>query len=180
MIVLEDKFYNVSDYNKYRYTTSLLANTIKHMDTTEPKYFTKFRQFIEKRLDLVDNRFDLIDNRFDLVDNRFDSIDQRLNGLDENIDSLAISTKNQFDEFGGEFSGLKTEFIKLKTEMNSRFEMVDYEISDIKNTMATKEEVKDILSHIGRYEVRTQNIEETLKSDHEPRIKNLEKSLLAI
>lgn len=143
------------------------------MDTTEPKYFTEFRKYIEKR-------FDLVDNRFDSVDNRFDSIDQRLNDVDENIDSLAISTKNQFDEFGGEFSGFKTEFIKFKTEMNNRFEMVDYEISIIKNTMATKEEVKDILSYIGRYEIRTQNIEETLKADHEPRIKNLEKSLLAI
>ncbi len=108
------------------------------MNETEPKYFTEFRQYIEKRF----------------------------NESDEKIDDLAISTANQLNEF--------------KMEMNSRFEMVDYEISDIKNTMATKEEVEDILFHIGRYEVRTQNIDEKLKSDHEPRIKNLEKVLLTI
>jgi hypothetical protein len=49
---------------------------------------------------------------------------------------------------------------------------------DIKD-MATKLDVKEILAHIGRYEIRAQNHEHTLHQDHKPRIRELEKKIFA-
>lgn len=56
---------------------------------------------------------------------------------------------------------------------------LEYELSVVRNEMATKEEVREILSHIGRYEVRAQNTEAVVHEDHKPRIVGLEKTVFA-
>ncbi len=56
-------------------------------------------------------------------------------------------------------------------------EDLEYEINEIKREMATKDDIKGIHEHIGRYEVRAQNVEQILLQDHKPRIADLEKEV---
>ncbi len=122
------------------------------MPETEPLYFKEFRIHIDKKFGEVDKKFEGVDRKFEGVNNK---IDDKIAGVNGNIDSLAASTVNQFNE------------------MDLRFDRLDNEIGGIKESM------EKIEAHIGRYEIRAQNIEEILLKDYKPRLKALEKTVFA-
>ena len=94
-----------------------------------------------------------MDQRFDVVDQKFVSMDKKFEGI---IEGLAISTANGF------------------RDMEFRFDGIENDIFGIKESM------EKIEAHIGRYEIRAQNIEGILSEDVKPRISELEKAFLAI
>jgi hypothetical protein len=174
------------------------------MKEKEPTYFKKFREHIDKKFDEAETKTDksiiesetrtsklieksIVDSEVrtgkliekSIVDSEVRTgklieksiVDSEVRTgklIEKSIDDLAITTYNQYYEV-----------IKRLDKHDERFDNIEYEIGSIKQNMATKDDVKEILSHIGRYEVRAQNIEETLLQDHKPRIANLEKEVFA-
>lgn len=68
-------------------------------------------------------------------------------------------------------------FVDLQKQMDERFAAVDYELSVLRQTMATKDDICSLDAHIGRFERRFQNIEEIVLQDHSPRIRALEEEV---
>ncbi len=96
------------------------------------------------------------------------------NKIDSSINDLILTmtdtmiTKEEFEE------GLD----EIRKDMATKEDIKNMATKeDIKN-MATKEDMKGIHEHIGRYEVRAQNIEQILLQDHKPRIASLEQAFL--
>ena len=100
-------------------------------------------------------------------------IDQKFIEADKNmkssIEELAISTARGFSEMDRRFDKIhedfatKSDLYETETRLGRKIDKLD-------------ERVEKIEGHIGRYEIRAQNIEEIML----PRIKNLEKAFLAI
>lgn len=84
------------------------------------------------------------------------------NDIETSIRELALMIKDTV--------ATKAELQEVRDEMATK--------EDIKD-IATKSDVKEILAHIGKYEIRAQNHEETLHQDHKPRIVDLEKKVFA-
>lgn len=87
-------------------------------------------------------------------------IESSIDDIKTSINDLAVSIKDT---------------VATKSDISD----LEYELSLIRNEMATKQEVHEMLVHIGRYEVRSQNTEDTLHNDHKPRIIDLEKKVFA-
>jgi len=88
---------------------------------------------------------------FRVIDKKFEEMDERLDDIDSKL-----------AEHDVEFEGI-----------NNRLDRIESDVRD------TKESVSKIEGHIGRYEVRAQNIEAILLEDHKPRIKELERIVFA-
>lgn len=97
--------------------------------------------------------------------------------IDENtksIDKLAIITNDRFNVVESRLDTVETKLDKIDVDLtgvDSRLDRLESDVYKIKDTIGKIE------GHIGRYEIRSQNIEETLKQDHGPRIKELERIL---
>lgn len=128
------------------------------MNETEPFYIKELKEQIGRIDHKIDEvlvstaeEFRRIDKRFDQVDERFDKIDRRFELVDE-----------KFSKIDNEFEGV-----------NNRLDRLESSNAEI------KEDISKIEGHIGRYEVRAQNIEAILLEDHKPRIIALEKEVFA-
>jgi len=108
---------------------------------------------------LIDKKFEEMDERLDGIDGRLDSMDLRFNGIDSRLDGIDSKLVKHDIEFEG---------------INNRLDRIESDTHDI------KESIGKIEGHIGRYEVRAQNIEAILLEDHKPRIKELEEVFFAI
>ena len=122
------------------------------MHETEPLYFREFRKHFDNKIDSSIN--DLILTMTDTMITK----EEFEEGLDEIRKDMA--TKEDIKNMA-----TKEDIKNMATK------------EDIKN-MATKEDMKGIHEHIGRYEVRAQNIEQILLQDHKPRIASLEQAFL--
>ena len=139
------------------------------MNEEEPQYFKEFRLGIN-------NKFDGIDKRFDIINKRFDCIDQKLETVEKSVNDLAIITYNQYQEVIKRLDGHDERFEQIDArfdQIDERFNRVDSDIYDLKDS------VTKIEGHIGRYEIRAQNIEQILLQDFKPRIQALEKEVFA-
>ena len=96
--------------------------------------------------------------------------------VSDEVGSLAAMTVNEFKKVHKKFDEIEEKMVTKE------------ELEDIKKIMATKEDIRDmatkhdikeILEHIGRYEIRTQNVENILLQDYKPRIADLEKEVFA-
>ena len=131
------------------------------MNETEPKYFTEFRNHIDRRFDTVETNI--------------------IKQTEKIVESLAISTANEFREIYKRFNEIDNRFDGIDNRfkgIDKRFDVIEYEIIGIKQEikgLATKEDFNEIKSLIGSYEIRSRKIEEILLDDHKPRIKELEK-----
>lgn len=106
--------------------------------------------------------------------------------------TVLVTLSKSFNEFRSDFDGTITaimqEFKFQREYMDKRFDAledrlgtVEYDVAMIKHTMtttmATKEDIGKIDSHIGNMERRLQNTESIVLKDHRPRIRVLEKSV---
>ncbi len=122
------------------------------MIETEPQYFIKFREHIDKK---------------------FDNIDKKFVELQQDVEDIAIMTAKNTSEISKIKENMVTkEDIKDMVVKSDIEYMVTTE--DIKD-MATKEDLKPITQLIGSYEIRAKNIDQILIQDHKPRIAALEK-----
>ena len=133
------------------------------MQEKEPLYIKELK--IDLKNDIKELR---IDFKSDIKELRIDfksDIKELKDHLDEKIEKevggLAIMTANHF--------------FRIEKEMAINKEELKDDIREIHQTMATKEDLKPILQHIGAYEMRARNIEDILLHDHKPRIVDLEK-----
>ena len=117
------------------------------MPEKEPLYFKKFREHFETHEPLYFKKFK------------------------EEFNDFVDITAKSFDSIE------KRMATKEDTATKSDIGHLEYELSLIRNEMATKQEVHEMLAHIGRYEVRSQNAEDTIHNDHKPRIIDLEKKV---
>jgi archaellum component FlaC len=86
------------------------------------------------------------------IDKKFENFEKHIDKkIDDKIDNLAVSIQKQFRELDFNFDGIQNEIAGVKENMGK------------------------IEAHIGRYEVRAQNIEEILLEDYKPRLNALEK-----
>ena len=122
------------------------------MPEKEPLYIKELRKEMRARFDQVDQKFDQVDKKIGKEVGELASMTaQHFLRIEEKM-----ATKDDIKEVRDEMAEMKVE---LRDEM--------------------KDNVKEILSHIGRYEVRAQNVEDILLKDHKPRIIELEKKAFA-
>ncbi len=97
------------------------------------------------------------------IDKRFDQVEVK---IDKEVECLARSTANYFNEIEKDIHVMKEEIKEVKEELR--------EIDEKLATKAEKSDIDKVLKHIGSYEIRARNVEETLHEDHKPRIIDLE------
>ena len=154
------------------------ANGFREMDRRFEEVDKRFNE-IDGRLDSMDVRFDGIDKRLDSMDARFNGIDKRLdsmdarfNGIDKRLDSMDVrfdGIDRKLDSIDLRFDGIDKRLDIEFDGINNRLDRLESDVVDIKDSIGKIE------GHIGRYEVRAQNIEQILLQDHKPRITELEK-----
>ncbi len=174
----------------------LNTNRQTHMNEAEPLYFTKFREHIDHKFSKIDEKFEGIDKRFEGLDKKFEAIDKRFEGLDKKFETYIPQYFKDFQvHIDKKFNAMDT---KIESEVNGLAVMIkdnfvtkdEFEdgLNEIRDTMATKEDIKDmatkndiriVIEHIGSYEIRAKNIEDILLKDHKPRIIDLEKEVFA-
>ena len=93
------------------------------------------------------------------IDKRFDSVESK---IEKEVGDLAAMTKREFDRVDERFDNLER-----------RVGHLELDVSELKDS------VVKIEGHIGRYEIRSQNVEQILLQDHKPRIIDLEKAVFA-
>ena len=120
------------------------------MNETEPNYITELRNHIDDKIENTEPRY-FKEFKKDIKKH-----------IDGSINELAVMIKDTV--------ATKDDIQEIWANMVTK--------DDLKN-FATKEDVKEILSHIGRYEIRAQNIEDIILQDHKPRIKDIEKEVFA-
>ena len=128
---------------------------------------------MDEKLDGIDGRLDGIDERLDGIDSRLDGVDGRLGGIDGRLDGI----DGRLDGIDNRLDGIDSKLVKHDIEfegINNRLDRIESDNRD------NKESIGKIEGHIGRYEVRAQNIEAILIEDHKPRIKDLENVVFAI
>lgn len=85
------------------------------------------------------------------------------------INELAVMVQKGFADVDRRFDAIDRRFeaIDQRSEASDkRAEGLEYEIAMIKQTMATKDDIRDLDAHIGRFERRFQKIEEIVLDDH--------------
>lgn len=125
------------------------------MNETEPKYFIEFRKHIDNKFETIDKRFDDMDKKIDMK-------------IDKTVGDLAISIKLQFEEqeqnlkeYMHENFASKLDLYETEVRIRDKFEILD-------------ERLEKIEGHIGRFEIRSQNLEQIVLKDYKPRIEALE------
>ncbi len=121
------------------------------MNETEPVYIKELKEQIGRIDHKIDEVLISTAKEFRRIDERFDEVDERFNGIDERFSKADL----EFDS------------------VNNRLDRLESSNAEI------KEDISKIEGHIGRYEVRAQNIEAILLEDHKPRIIALEKEVFA-
>lgn len=116
----------------------------------EPKYFTEFRKHI----------------------------DGKFAETNKNIDSLAVSTAKEFHNIYDKFDRIDEKFEEQKEFMFENFATKD-DLYAVETRLGGRidgidEKLEKIEGHIGRYEIRAQNIEQILLKDLKPRVDKLE------
>ena len=133
------------------------------MNETEPKYFAEFRkEFLGVKNELGSFRVH--------VDKKFEETNKN---IEDSIDVLTISIEHQFEEqekglqeYMHENFVSKLDLYETEVRVNDKFERLDEILGKIEG-------------HIGRYEIRGQDLEQILLQDHKPRIIELEKIVFA-
>lgn len=97
------------------------------------------------------------------------------NKIEKEVGDLALITAKGFADIEKRMA-TKEDLEELRV---STKDDLNFELGLIRDEMATKKEVKEILEHIGRYEVRAQNTESTVRDDHKPRLIKLEEEVFA-
>ena len=158
------------------------------MPTKEPLYFKNFRKHIDKQFGNIDKKFGDMDEKFDSIDKKFDNVDKKFDNMDEKfeglkqviereVEGLAIMTAKEFSRIDGRFDQIEEKLSKHDMDFqiaDNRLDRLESNIVDIKDSIGKIE------GHIGRYEVRSTNIEQILLQDHKPRISALEKEALGV
>jgi predicted nucleic acid-binding Zn-ribbon protein len=105
------------------------------------------------------------------------TLSQRVDALEIKLNDLDRRMTEGFARIEKNFEDLMIMLVNQFTAIDKRFEALEYEVSVIKQNMATKDDIRELDSHIGRLEIRFQKIEDIVLNDHRPRIKNLEKEV---
>ena len=100
------------------------------------------------------------------IDKRFDSVESK---IEKEVGDLAAMTKREFDRVDERFAAVDVRFDNLERRVGH----LELDVSELKDS------VVKIEGHIGRYEIRSQNVEQILLQDHKPRIIDLEKAVFA-
>lgn len=123
----------------------------------EPKYFTEFRKHIDGKFAETNRNIDSLAastaTEFYNINTKFDRIDEK---FDEQEDRLKEYMSLNF--------ATKLDLYAVETRLGGRIDGID-------------EKLEKIEGHIGRYEIRAQNIEQILLKDLKPRIEDLELAL---
>jgi hypothetical protein len=143
------------------YITKLKKDLISHFDDKIEKEVGSLAAMTADQFRLIDSRFEEMATKEDLV-NFVTKDDIKNMAIKDDIKNMAT----------------KDDIKNMATKDDIKNMATKDDIEEIKNEMLTKEEYKEgqklILAHIGRYEIRAQNIEEILLQDHKPRIADLE------
>jgi len=141
------------------------------MKETEPLYFKEFRTHFDKKIESSINELAI------MIKDNFATKDDISNFATK--DDLAnFATKDDISNFA-----TKDDLANFATKDDlanfaTKDDLANFATKDDLANFATKDDVKEILAHIGRYEVRAQNVEQILTHDHKPRIVALEKAIL--
>ena len=108
------------------------------MTEQEPKYFTKFREHIDKKFEETNKNFETsiedlalsVAKQFSIIDQKFDNINHK----------FAEQEKNLKEYMDAKFA-TKLDLYETEARMNMRFDKIDLTIEKIEG-------------HIGRYEIR--------------------------
>lgn len=150
------------------------------MQEKEPHYIKKLREHIDHKIETHEPEYFKDFKKH--VDRRFDEVDQK---IEREVGGLAAMTANEFRRIDARFEEIES---TMATKEDIKNMATKQDIEEIRKDMATKEDIKDmatkhdvkeILAHIGRYEIRAQNVEDILLQDHKPRIADLEKEVFA-
>ena len=95
------------------------------------------------------------------LDQRFETFEKK---IDEKFDDLAVILSKSFKSIDERFD-----------LVDKQSDSVEYEIDIMGRDVSTKKDIHELHAHIGKIEVRFQNIEEIVLHDHYPRIRALEK-----
>jgi SMC interacting uncharacterized protein involved in chromosome segregation len=95
-------------------------------------------------------------------------MNERFDGVHREIEGLAMMTKNEIDRMGTNMNKMSGDISEIRDDISG----LHYDMEELGINM------EKIQAHIGRYEIRAQNIELILLEDHKPRIKNLEDLVL--
>ena len=103
-----------------------------------------------------------------ILDKKFDLFEER---IEKKFDDFAIIVARGFAEVGEKFKeqreymdetfATKLDLYETESRLNGRFDKLEGRVEKIE-------------SHIGRMDIRFSNIDEIVRLDHTPRIKNLE------
>ncbi|MEK7184900.1 MAG: hypothetical protein AAB683_02085 [Patescibacteria group bacterium] len=135
------------------------------MQENTPSYIKDLRKDLKEDI-ITGIKVDIISGLKEHIDNRF----EETKGLIESsIEDLAAKTAREFLLVDKRFDKHDIEF----NGINNRLDHIESDLVDIKVTIGKIE------GHIGRYEIRAQNMDQILLQDHGPRIKELEKVVFA-
>ncbi len=125
------------------------------MNEKEPIYVKKIIDHIDRKIDETNLSIKELETM--MIDG-FSQVHKRLDNHDE-----------KFEQIDARFEQIDARF----EQTDDRFDRIDSAIYDI------KADIRKIEGHIGRYEIRAQNIEQILLQDHKPRIAELERIAFA-
>ena len=141
-----------------------------------PQYIIDLQNFIVK--EIKDLRLEINGIKLEISSLRSEMNSLR-SDMDKGFDILRLEMNERFDGVHREIEGLA---MMTKNEIGRIDKSINKMSDDISNLHYDMEELginmEKIEAHIGRYEIRAQNIELILVEDHKPRIKSLEDLVL--
>ncbi len=139
------------------------------MNETEPKYFIEFRREFGEFKRHIDDKFEETNKNIDIsIDELAISIEHQFEEQEENLKEYMhenFATKLDLERFATKLDlerfATKLDLYEVETKLGNRLDNID-------------DKLEKIEGHIGRYEIRAQNLEQILLKDHKPRIEALE------
>jgi len=124
-----------------------------NQSVTSKEFNETKKEFIE-RFDKIDKRFEQVDKRFEQVDKRFEQVDKRFDEVKDIMSNMAIKIIDNIED--------------LKT---------------LKETVATKDDIRQIMTAIDSFGSQTKDHERTAEinthriKELEPKVENHEKRI---
>ncbi len=123
------------------------------MPETKPLYFKEFEDIVLRRFDQVDKKLNEHDKKFENQEEKFKNLEKK---IEDEISNLEIITLRGF------------------RDVDNQLDTIREDVSEM------SEEMKKIYALIGRYEVRSANLEDILLKDFKVRLRKLEETILKI